>query len=66
MIQNFIKKIKPLIKNKLIEFNLVIPENQKPAKVDYISWERFHVLSTLINLSLKRVDSADLKKIFNY
>ena len=36
-----------------IKLHLISPDNEKPASINYITWERFYCLSIHINNTLK-------------
>lgn len=55
--------LKSYFKDFLERINLIIPDNEKPPKLNNIRWERFYVLSILVNNSLKNFDSSELSNL---
>tara|TARA_Y100000994_G_C15619607_1_gene412423 strand:- start:68 stop:784 length:717 start_codon:yes stop_codon:yes gene_type:complete len=63
MIKKIIASLKPKLKYLLEKSYLIIPDKEKPPKLNNIRWERFYVLSILINDSLNNFNSYELKNL---
>ena len=64
MIKRIIYFLKKNLKLYFIKLNLVSPDNEKPASIDHITWERFYSLSTHINYILQTFDSTEFNDLY--
>ena len=64
MIKRIIYFLKKNLKLYFIKLHLISPDNEKPASINYITWERFYCLSIHINNTLKSFDSSELKDLY--
>ena len=64
MIKRIIYLLRKNLKLFFIKLHLVSPDNEKPASIDHITWERFYSLSTHINYILEKFDSNEFKDLY--
>lgn len=64
MIKRIIYFLRKNLKLYFIKLHLVSPDNEKPASINHITWERFYGLSIHINYILKTFNSTEFKDLY--